>query len=155
MHNSFPNDMRDTRYGELKGATAIGAFDFAYKSDHLIVRGNADYGYVGDAATISTVKRNLTSNSAPYKKTPVGQNAMAVGLEAGYDIFRLFNAGAVRPLFGAGDSLGPTPGLRTGSTTAGRGMSSRPSCGTATARRATPMSPRRSSTICQRKTVRR
>lgn len=92
MHNSFPNDMRDTRYGELKGATAIGAFDFAYKSDHLIVRGNADYGYVGDAATISTVKRNLTSNSAPYKKTPVGQNAMAFGLEAGYDIFRLFNA---------------------------------------------------------------
>ena len=56
----------------------------------MIVRGNADYGYVGDAAVISTVKRNLTSNNAPYKKTPVGQNAFAAGIEAGYDLLDLF-----------------------------------------------------------------
>ena len=91
--------MRDTRYGAIKGTTAIGAFDFSYKSESLIVRGNADYGYVGDAMTISTVKRNLTSNSAPYKKTPVGENAMAAGLEAGYDILRLFNDGASDKVF--------------------------------------------------------
>lgn len=90
MHNSYPNDMRGTRYGSVKGTTAIGAFDFSYVSPALIVRGNADYGYVGDAAVISTVKRNLTSNNAPYKKTPVGQNAFAAGIEAGYDLLDLF-----------------------------------------------------------------
>ncbi len=92
MHNSYPNDMRGTRYGDIKGRTAIGAFDFCYQGERLTVRGNADYGYVGDATTISTVKRNLTSNNAPYKKTPVGQNALAAGLEAGYDILPWFNA---------------------------------------------------------------
>lgn len=99
MHNSYPNDMRGTRYGSIKGTTAIGAFDFAYKSESLVVRGNADYGYVSDAATISTVKRNLTSNNAPYKKTPVGQNAMAAGLEAGYDILNLIRRGGDDKVF--------------------------------------------------------
>ena len=99
MHNSYPNDMRDTRYGDVKGTTAIGAFDFAYKSDRLVVRGNADYGFVGDAVTISTVKRNLTSNNAPYKKTPVGRNAMAAGMEAGYDLLSLTGVGKDDKMF--------------------------------------------------------
>lgn len=88
MHNSYPNDLWNTRYGDVKGTTLIGAFDFLYRSKdkNLIIRGNADYGYVGDAAIISTIKRNLTSNDAPYKKNPVGENACAVGVEAGYDI---------------------------------------------------------------------
>ena len=86
MHNSFPNDMKDTRYKDIKGSTAIGCFDFSYKGKALIVRGNADWGFVSDAAAISTVKRNLTSNNAPYKKTPVGKQAVAYGAEAGYDI---------------------------------------------------------------------
>ena len=92
MHNSYPNDLHNTRYADVKGRTFIGALDFAYKGKRLIVRGNADYGYVGDAATISTIKRNLSSNNAPYKKTPVGQQAMAAGLEAGYDIAPWFKA---------------------------------------------------------------
>jgi hypothetical protein len=94
MHNAFPHDLEGKdangnvkRYDNVKGTVAIGAFDFAFNRFNWIVRGNADYGYVGDAATISTIKRNLTANSAPYKKTPVGKNAVAVGLEAGYDIF--------------------------------------------------------------------
>ncbi len=86
MHNSYPNDLHNTRYADVKGRTFIGALDFAYKGKRLIVRGNADYGYVQDAATISTIKRNLSSNNAPYKKTPVGQQAFAAGVEAGYDI---------------------------------------------------------------------
>ena len=86
MHNSFPNDMKDTRYKDIKGRTVIGCFDFSYKGKALIVRGNADWGFVSDAATISTIKRNLTSNNAPYKKTPVGKQAVAYGTEAGYDI---------------------------------------------------------------------
>ncbi|MBR1575669.1 MAG: hypothetical protein IJ654_04380 [Bacteroidales bacterium] len=92
MHNSYPNDMQGTRYADVKGTTLIGAFDFAYTGRHLIARGNADYGFVGDAATVSTVKRNLTSNNAPYRKTPVGRNAFAAGAEAGYDLLHLFGA---------------------------------------------------------------
>lgn len=90
MHNAYPNDLHNTRYADIKGHTFIAAFDFSYKSSRIIVRGNADYGYVGDAATISTIKRNLSSNNSPYRKTPVGQNAVAAGMEAGYDIFPLF-----------------------------------------------------------------
>jgi hypothetical protein len=98
MHNSYPNDLHNTRYADVKGRTFIGAMDFAYKGKRLIVRGNADYGYVGDAATISTIKRNLSSNNAPYKKTPVGQQALAAGIEAGYDIAPWFGASA-SPVF--------------------------------------------------------
>ncbi len=90
MHNSYPNDLHNTRYADIKGRTFVGALDFVYKGERLIVRGNADYGFVGDAATISTIKRNLSSNDAPYKKTPVGRQAMAAGMEAGYDVFPWF-----------------------------------------------------------------
>ena len=90
MHNSYPHDMWNTRYADVKGHTAVGAFDFEYQGRYLTVRGNADYGYVSDASTISTVKRNLSSNDAPYKKTPVGRSACASGLEAGYDFLHLF-----------------------------------------------------------------
>ena len=93
MHNSYPNDMWNTRYADVKGHTAVGAFDFAYTGRYLTVRGNADYGYVSDAQVISTVKRNLSSNDAPYKKTPVGSAACAFGLEAGYDFLHLFARG--------------------------------------------------------------
>jgi len=92
MHNSYPNDLRNTRYANVKGQTAIASFDFCYQGSRFTARGNADWGYVGDAATISTIKRNLTSNNAPYKKTPVGQNAFAAGLEAGYDILPWLSA---------------------------------------------------------------
>ena len=93
MHNSYPNDMQNTRYADTKGHTLIGSFDFLYKSenDDFIMRGNADYGYVSDASTISLIKRNLSSNDAPYRKSSVGQNACAYGAEAGYNMFALFN----------------------------------------------------------------
>lgn len=91
MHNTYPNDLTDTRYAGIKGTTLIGTFDFQYKSDNLIIRGNADYGHVSDASTISTVKRNMTANNAPYRKLPVGSAALAAGMEAGYDVLHLFN----------------------------------------------------------------
>ena len=103
MHNSFPHDLEGDKYnssGEsegkkqydgIKGTVAIGSVDFTFKRFNWIIRGSADYGYVGDAATISSVKRNLTANNAPYQKTPVGKNAVAFGIEAGYDVFSQWN----------------------------------------------------------------
>ena len=99
MHNSFPHDLEgdkynsageyegEKQYNNIKGVVAIGALDFTLDRNNWIVRGNLDYGYVGDAATISSIKRNLTANNAPYKKTPVGKNALAYGVEAGYNVF--------------------------------------------------------------------
>lgn len=99
MHNSFPHDLEGDKYtsegvnegpkqyDNIKGTVAVGSADFTFKRFNWIVQGNIDYGYVSDAATISSIKRNLTANNAPYKKTPVGKNALAYGIEAGYDIF--------------------------------------------------------------------
>lgn len=89
MHNTFPHDMEGEgkRYDKIKGTVAVGSFDFTFDKYNWIVRGNVDYGYVGDAVTISNIKRNITSKDAPYSSTPVGKNAVATGIEAGYNIF--------------------------------------------------------------------
>ncbi len=89
MHNTYPHDMEGENqpYKDIKGTVAIGAFDFTYNNYNWIVRGNADYGYLGDAKTISSLKANSAAGNAPYKKSAVGKNAVAVGIEAGYDIF--------------------------------------------------------------------
>ena len=66
---------------------AIGAFDFTYKAHNWIVRGQADYGYLGDAEQLKYVYNRLNSKS-PYKHSAfVSKNAYAVGIEAGYDVF--------------------------------------------------------------------
>lgn len=49
--------------------------------------GYADYGYVGDAAAISAIKANQSSGTSPYRKTAFGSHAVALSIEAGYDIF--------------------------------------------------------------------
>ena len=94
MHNSFPHELEgedqngNTKtYDHVKGNVAIGALDFTFNRYNIVARGNVDYGYVGNAATISSIKRNLAANKAPYQKTPVGKNALAVSFEAGYDVF--------------------------------------------------------------------
>ena len=90
MHNTYPYEKLSDTYSDVKGRTAFGALDFEYKGKRLTARGNADYGYVGDAATISKLKRNRTANEAPYDKSTIGQNAVAAGAEAGYDILPWF-----------------------------------------------------------------
>ena len=93
FNNTYPyEELPETsRFYGVKGRTAIGAFDFAYTGRRFVARGNADYGYVGDAYAISYMKRNRSANNAPYKKSAVGRGAVAAGAEAGYDIFPWFN----------------------------------------------------------------
>ena len=84
--NSYPRNANgvDAQY---KGVVAIGAIDFTYKGHNWIVRGQADYGYLGDADQLKYVYNRLNSKS-PYKHSAfVSKNAYAVGIEAGYDIF--------------------------------------------------------------------
>ena len=99
MHNTYPYEKPSERYAGVKGRTAFGALDFAYTGRRVIVRGNADYGYVGDAAAISTMKRNRTANEAPYDKSAVARNAAAAGIEAGYDILPWMDRRADGQLF--------------------------------------------------------
>ena len=92
FNNTYPYEAipEPSRYYGVLGRTAVGAFDFAYQGRRFIARGNVDYGYVGDAAVISSMKRNRSANNAPYKKSAVGKAAFAAGCEAGYDLLSLF-----------------------------------------------------------------
>ena len=84
--NTYPNDANGTG-ATYKGKVAIGAIDFTYNAHNWIVRGQADYGYLGDAAELKYMYNRLNSKS-PYKHSAfVSSNAYALGFEAGYNIF--------------------------------------------------------------------
>lgn len=84
--NSFPNN-KDGVGSKYKGVVAIGAFDFTYNAHNWIVRGQADYGYLGDADQLKYIS-DRRDNKSPYHHTvSVGKNAFAYGMEAGYNIF--------------------------------------------------------------------
>ena len=84
--NSYPNNKNGTD-SEYKGAVAIGALDFTYHAHNWIVRGQADYGYLGDAQELKYIYNRMNSKSPYHHSAFVSQNAYAVGIEAGYDIF--------------------------------------------------------------------
>ena len=87
FNNSLQSDT-EGKYKDVKGAVTIGSFDFGYSGGGWIVRGNATYGHLGDADKISDFNLNAMKTS-PYKRTLVGKQAIAAGVEAGYDLFRL------------------------------------------------------------------
>ncbi|MCR4659771.1 MAG: hypothetical protein K5650_05695 [Bacteroidales bacterium] len=105
--NSFNNDIvtdKRTRYDDVKGTVLIGAFDFAYRNRWLVVRGNADYGHLSDAAVIGPRNQNQNhSTSSPYPHTLVGEKAMATGIEAGVDVLAATNTRHKLFLFGRYD----------------------------------------------------
>ena len=84
--NTYPAE-KDGLSATYKGKVAIAALDFTYQGYNWIVRGQADYGYLGDADQLKYMYNRLNSKS-PYKHSAfVSGNAYAVGIEAGYDIF--------------------------------------------------------------------
>lgn len=89
--HSFRNTIQADagKYSGVKGAVAIGSFDFRYKGYGWLARGNFDYGHLSDADAISEHNRRQSSTS-PYKRTLVGKGAISMGFEAGYDILRFF-----------------------------------------------------------------
>ena len=96
--NTYPNDANGAG-ATYKGRVAIGALDFTYKGHNWIVRGQADYGYLGDAAELKYMYNRLNSKS-PYKHSAfVSGNAYAIGMEAGYDIMSLFASPSTKKLY--------------------------------------------------------
>ena len=84
--NTYPAE-KDGISTKYKGRVAIGSIDFTYNAHNWIVRGQADYGYLGSADQLKYMYNRKNSKS-PYKHSAfVSSNAYAVGLEAGYDIF--------------------------------------------------------------------
>jgi len=84
--NTYPNDANGTG-ATYQGKVAIGTIDFTYNAHNWIVRGQADYGYLGNASELKYMYNRLNSKS-PYKHSAfVSGNAYAMGIEAGYDIF--------------------------------------------------------------------
>ena len=84
--NTYPNDANGTG-ATYQGKVAIGAIDFTYNAHNWIVRGQADYGYLGNASELKYMYNRLNSKS-PFKHSAfVSDNAYAMGIEAGYDIF--------------------------------------------------------------------
>ncbi len=84
--NSYPRNKNGVD-SEYKGAVAIGSFDFTYNAHNWIVRGQADYGYIGDAKQLNYIYNRINKKSPYHHSTPVSQNAFAYGIEAGYDLF--------------------------------------------------------------------
>ena len=84
--NTYPNDANGAG-ATYKGRVAIGSVDFTYDAHNWIVRAQADYGYLGDAAELKYMYNRLNSKS-PYKHSAfVSSNAYAIGIEAGYNLF--------------------------------------------------------------------
>lgn len=77
-----------SRYDGVKGTVSIGAFDFAYNDHNWIVRGNFDYGHLSDSYAIKEFNMNM-SNASPSSKQLVASDAIAAGIEAGFDLFSL------------------------------------------------------------------
>ena len=88
MHNTSPNEMEGEgkTYDEVDANTYVGSFDFTLKRWNWVVRGQADYGYISDTPELNQAK-SATSSTSPYDITTVGKNAVAIGIEAGYDVF--------------------------------------------------------------------
>ncbi len=91
---TFRNTLRTpgSQYEDVTGALGIVALDFTLNRWNWIVRGNVDYAHLSDADKISSYNQaNWThhkyQDGNPHHYTNIGSNALAYGIEAGYDVF--------------------------------------------------------------------
>ena len=94
--NSYPRNAAgvDDTY---EGKVAVGAIDFTYRGHNWIVRGQADYGYLGDAEQLKYLYNRVNKKSPYHHSAFVSKNAYAWGLEAGYDVLSLFTPFTLHP----------------------------------------------------------
>jgi hypothetical protein len=89
LGNSAANSLTSAKYSGLNGTVSIGTFDFHYQNKNLIVRGNFDCGHLSDSQSITSA--NLTTrDDSPSPKTAIASDAIATGVEAGYNLFSFF-----------------------------------------------------------------
>lgn len=90
--NSFRNTLRTpgASYDGINGTVTIGAFDFLLDRWNWIARGNFDYGHLTDSKEITEYNKSFSKDS-PSPKQSVASDAMAAGIEVGYNIFSQFS----------------------------------------------------------------
>ena len=96
--NSFKNTLSSTenaKYKGVRGTVMIGAFDFAYDDYNTIIRGNFDYGHLTDSEMITRYNMTMRKDS-PSPQQAVASDAIATGIEAGYNFFALSHNPKVR-----------------------------------------------------------
>ena len=87
--NSFRNTLKvpvSDSYDGVNGTVLIGAFDFLFDRWNWIARGNFDYGYLSDSDIISAYNKDY-SDTAPTPMQSVASEAIAAGVEVGYNLF--------------------------------------------------------------------
>jgi len=85
--HSFSNSLtKNTKYKDYDGAVMIGSLDFQYKSRKFIARGNFVWAHLNDSEEITQFNKSM-SNASPSPKMAVASDAVATGIEIGYDIF--------------------------------------------------------------------
>lgn len=91
---SASNSLKAYKYRDAgaDGNVLIGAIDFHYEAKGWVARGSVDYGHLSDSEKITRQNKTLGNNSVS-PQTSVASDAMAVGVEVGYDVLR-FNAKA-------------------------------------------------------------
>ncbi|MDR1098397.1 MAG: hypothetical protein LBL57_09720 [Tannerella sp.] len=84
---SFNNSLtKNTRYEDYKGEVMIGTVDFHYNNYNVIVRGHFDWAHLNDSEEITRFNKSMPAAS-PSPKMAVASDAVATGIEAGYDLF--------------------------------------------------------------------
>ncbi|MCM1319106.1 MAG: hypothetical protein NC217_01840 [Muribaculaceae bacterium] len=89
--NSFRNTLYPTSSEKNKGihgTVTIASIDFKYDNYGWLARGSFDWGHLSDAAHISKFNIAMSKNSTS-KRQEVASDAIAAGVEVGYDIFHL------------------------------------------------------------------
>lgn len=89
--NSFRNTLKrpSSSYDDINGTVTIGAFDFMLDRWNWIIRGNFDYGHLTESKTISEYNKSFSKDS-PSPKQSVASDAIAAGIEVGYNLFSQF-----------------------------------------------------------------
>lgn len=89
--NSFRNTLYPTESAKndgIHGTVSILSADFKYDDHNWLIRGFGDWGHLSDAAHISKFNISMSKNSTS-KRQEVASDAVATGIEAGYNIFGL------------------------------------------------------------------
>ena len=97
--HTFRNTLRTPgdKYKDVTGALGIVALDFSLNRWNWTVRGNIDYAHFADADEISAYNQaNWTyhkyQDGNPHHYSNIGSNALAYGIEAGYNVFSQIRA---------------------------------------------------------------
>lgn len=87
--NSFRNTLYPTESEKnkgIRGTVSVLSVDFKYDDHNWLVRGYGDWGHLTDAAHITKFNISMSKNSTS-KRQEVASDAVAAGVEAGYNIF--------------------------------------------------------------------